>query len=371
MRILHVFEIGLVGGAFRVVEALSKAQRQTGTQAAVLAVAEGEKAAQHPILDSLRDCGVTVVPVVLDRSRAYLRERREVVAAARRLDVDVVHSHGYRADVVDGTAARRAGYATVSTLHGFTGGDFRGRLYEKLQRWAVARGDAVVAVSEPMREQLLDEGFPGERLHVVPNAILSDAVLASRVEAREALGLDPEGFRVGWVGRMSGEKAPDLMLAALAALGSSAPPVSMVGDGPLRSRLEEDSPSRVTWHGVVHGADTLLRAFDVVALTSRTEGTPMVILEAMRAGVPIIATRVGGVPNVLTEQEALLVPPADPQAITAAIRNVMDDPASARDRAARARSRLEREFDPDRWVERYQRVYESALAVRADRTARG
>lgn len=368
MRILHVFEIGLVGGAFRVIQELSVAQRRAGLEPAVLAVAEGEAAARHPILDALREEGVVVVPLVLDRARDYLRERSGVLKEARRLRSGVVHTHDYRTAVVDGLSARMAGLPTVSTLHGFTDGGWRNRLYEKLHRWAVRRGDAVVAVSEPMRQRLLQDGFPPARLHMVRNAIPPRAPLLGRTAARAALGVPEGGFRVGWVGRVSMEKGPDLLLEAIRRLGAAAPAVSMVGEGRMRRALAGQTPKGITWHGPVHGADTLFRAFDALVLSSRTEGTPMVLLESMRAGVPVIATRVGGIPDVVSEREALIVPPEDPGALAAAIRRVMEDPVAAQRRAEAARVRLEQQLAPEQWVEAYRNVYESAIAHR-NRTA--
>jgi glycosyltransferase involved in cell wall biosynthesis len=113
----------------------------------------------------------------------------------------------------------------------------------------------------------------------------------------------------------------------------------------------------ITWHGVVPDAGRLLRAFDVLVLSSRTEGTPMVVLEAMAAGVPIVATRVGGVPDVLSSADAMLVPPEDPAALAAAIRAVHDHPDAARSRADSARRRLDTEFALAPWLARYEAIY--------------
>jgi len=92
-------------------------------------------------------------------------------------------------------------------------------------------------------------------------------------------------------------------------------------------------------------------------LSSRTEGTPMALFEAMAAGVPIVATAVGGVPQVVSSAEAILVPPDDPTRLAAAIRETLRDPAAARDRARAARCRLEREFAVQPWLERYDMLY--------------
>src|SRR5439155_1364987 len=105
--------------------------------------------------------------------------------------------------------------------------------------------------------------------------------------------------------------------------------------------------------GVVPDAAPLFAAFDLFVLSSRTEGSPMVVFEAMAAGVPVIATDVGGVPEMLTPEEAVFVPPDHPAALAAAIRAAYRAPAAARARAARARERLCRDFGTERWCERY------------------
>lgn len=110
------------------------------------------------------------------------------------------------------------------------------------------------------------------------------------------------------------------------------------------------------------GAERLFRAFDALVLSSRTEGTPIVLFEAMAAGVPIVATRVGGVPDMLSPREAELVPSGDPAALAAAIRGIHRDPGAAAAKARVARERLCREFQAEPWIERYEAVYRAALA---------
>jgi glycosyltransferase involved in cell wall biosynthesis len=114
---------------------------------------------------------------------------------------------------------------------------------------------------------------------------------------------------------------------------------------------------------VVPDAARLFRALDVFVLSSRTEGTPMVLLEAMAAGVPIVATRVGGVPDIVGDAEARLIPPHDPIVLARAIRAVLADRSGARTRAAAAQIRLRRDFAPEPWVARYEAVYQRVARV--------
>jgi glycosyltransferase involved in cell wall biosynthesis len=144
----------------------------------------------------------------------------------------------------------------------------------------------------------------------------------------------------------------------------------MVGTGAVESECRELAAElgvsgRIVWHGAVERAARLLPAFDVLLITSWTEGTPMVLLEAMAAGVPVVSTAVGGIPDVVSREEALLVPAGDVQAMARALDDVLADPEAAIRRASVAALRLEREFAVEPWVERYRTVYESTLAARA------
>src|SRR5207248_3076381 len=152
------------------------------------------------------------------------------------------------------------------------------------------------------------------------------------------------------------------LLDALAGVSDLPLVVSMVGNGTGRSALQARARSlrldRVFWQGALRDAARLFPAFDVFVLSSRTEGTPIVLFEAMASEVPVVATRVGGVPDILSADEAALVPPNDPVALAAELRAIYRDPAPARERARRARARLESDFSLGPWLARYERIYD-------------
>jgi glycosyltransferase involved in cell wall biosynthesis len=294
--------------------------------------------------------------------RGYRRERAALAELCRRLRPSVVHTHGYRPDVLDAGVARRIGIPVVTTVHGFTGGDWKNRVYEWLQCRAFRRFDAVVAVSQPLKVRLARSGVSLERIHVVPNAWRMLAPPLDRATARRALGLDSDAFVVGWVGRLSHEKGADVLLDALGHLRDLPLVAAVVGDGAEQGALVARArrlglEQRVRWLGAVPDAAARFSAFDLFALSSRTEGSPMVVFEAMAAGVPIVATSVGGVPEMLSAEEAAFVPPEQPGALASAIRAAYQAPAVAAARAGRARLRLCRDFGTEQWCERYDAVY--------------
>jgi glycosyltransferase involved in cell wall biosynthesis len=360
MRILHLLAPAGVGGLERVVHALAVGQVRRGDQVLVALVVT----AAGPIRDwaaELKDAGVAVEVLVVG-AREYRKERAHVAALCQRFGPDVVHTHGFRPDVVDAGVARKLGIPCVTTLHGTTGETLRTRLYEWLQQRMARRFNAVVAVSRALGERLERQGMPRARLHVVPNAWSGAEPPVERTYARRQLGFEGAEFALGWVGRLSHEKGADVMIDAMGELKDLPISLMMVGDGRERARLEARAAARsvsdrVRWTGAVPNAGRLFPAFDAWVLSSRTEGTPIVLFEAMAAEVPIVATRVGGVPDVVGEAEAVLVAPEQPDALARAIRRVHADPDAARQRAQRARERLERDYQSEPWLDRYDEIY--------------
>jgi glycosyltransferase involved in cell wall biosynthesis len=358
LHVIHVLAPAPAGGVESVVALLAPGLVEAGVQTTVLLVLD-PSAPPHPLESDLRDRGVKVRTLRLG-GRAYLREYREVGEACADAGARVVHTHGYRPDVVAGAAARGAGLPTVSTVHGFTGGGWRNRIYERIQCLALRRADRVIAVSRPLGLELERRGVPGGRIEILPNAWAPYRQPLARAEARAELGLSRDATIVGWVGRLQGEKAPDLMLEAFARLALPGTLLSFIGTGRDREVLEEVSRARglpVRFHGLVPDAGRLLRAFDCLVLSSRTEGTPMILFEAMGAGVPVVSTRVGGVPDVVEESEAILIPPGDAEALAQGIRRCLANPEAAGQRAALARVKLLERYAPGPWVARHVQLY--------------
>jgi glycosyltransferase involved in cell wall biosynthesis len=149
--------------------------------------------------------------------------------------------------------------------------------------------------------------------------------------------------------------------------------LSIIGDGPEREHLREQAArlgiaERVTWHGAIAKAGTFLPAFDAYVLSSRTEGTPIALFEAMHAGVPIVATTVGGVLDVVASDQALLIPPEDPNGLASALGELATNPDIALSRSRSARERLRTSFDMTVWLAEMESVYR-ASAQRTPREA--
>lgn len=168
LTILHIVAPAEVGGVERVLQALAGGHSRAGHDVHVAAVVSSADP-DHVFLASLRRTGAAI-HVLAVPDRAYRREWTLVRQLCQLIRPDVVHTHGYRSDVVDASVARRLGIPTVTTVHGFIGNTWRGRLYERVQRAALRRFDRVVAVSALLGTEVARAGVPAERLTVLKNA---------------------------------------------------------------------------------------------------------------------------------------------------------------------------------------------------------
>jgi len=366
LRLCFLVAPGIVGGLERVVHGLALGQAASGHEVHVFAVM-APSTASEPFLAAFQGSAVTVHELRLAPGwHHFPAERRAARALLLSLRPDIVHSHGYRPDVLDSGIARGLGIPTVTTIHGesFMGG--RTKVYEWLQ-WRMYRHfDAVVAVSAGLRETALRRGVPGERVHLIRNAWPGGLTPASRAAARQELGLPADGPVVGWLGRMIPVKGADIFLRALAEAGGPRATAVLIGDGSERVRLESMAEQlglgpRVRFVGGIADGGRLLPAFDAFVLSSRSEGTPIVLFEAMAAGVPIVAARVGGIPDVVGEGEAVLVPPDDAAALATGLRLVLETPATAAAMAQRASKRLGTDFGTTAWLGRHEQLYRGLI----------
>lgn len=364
MRVLQVFTPGTAGGLESVVQMLAPGLRDRGVTVGVTAVLIGDSP-EPPSVSAIRAAGV---PVFVHRQgpRGYLSEWSNHRNRIAEFGADLVHSHGFRADLLAGRAAGPK-VRKVSTVHGFTGGDWKLRMYERLQIRSYRDYDAVVAVSRSVVTRLEGQGVRQPKVVLLPNAWTSSTAQLTREEARRTLSIPPDATVAGWVGRLSPEKGADVLIDAAARLRETPIRFSIVGDGPERAGLAARAAQlgvadRITWHGLIASAGRLMPAFDLFVLSSRTEGTPIALFEAMAAGVPVVATAVGGVPDVLATDEAWLIPSEAPAELASAIQTAVADPSEARSRADRAAEHLRTHYAAGPWLDRHIDLYSRLIA---------
>jgi glycosyltransferase involved in cell wall biosynthesis len=320
--------------------------------------------------DELEQVGVHVLNLGR-RSSASIMPWRRLWQLLVRERIDIVHAHMLRANVPAALLARLAGVPVViSHEHGST-------LYDHSVRRAlnvhiVGRlSDVVLAVSEWDRANLMEGGMPADRVRVLPNGILP--LPSGSGDVRTELAPDGRPL-VGAVGRLDPVKGYGDLIGAVRILKDRGTAVRCViaGVGPDETRLrglidELALDDDVRLLGLRDDVASLLRAFDVAVMSSHSEGSPLAIIEYMAAGLPIVATRAGGVSELITDGEhGLLVGPQDPAALADGLERILSDPALGARLGASAQARQVAEHDLDRTIGRLEDLY-LALYERAQR----
>jgi glycosyltransferase involved in cell wall biosynthesis len=374
MRILHLIDSGGVYGAERILLYLAREQQRAGHEPILGSMSRpgtGETA-----LESLAAMwGVPVVQIRIARTPTP-RVIGTLLEHARALQVDVLHSHGYKANILLGPLPRNVRGPMISTLHGWTAGKRVGALwvYERLDRWALRRIDAVAVVTRSMLRLPGLRRIAPSRLHLVENGIpplearLADSTRLNAVlppaTVTELMRRCPTVIAIG---RLSPEKGFGLLVEAFARTRdtqASAFKLVIVGEGPQRAVLAGKIAAlglqeTVILAGYVEGAERLLEHAAGFVMSSLTEGMPLVLLEAMQWRVPILATSVGAIPELLDGgQRGQLVAPGSIDELVHGLLRIMTPGDAARaDRIERAHRAVLHHYTSQRMADEYDRLY--------------
>jgi glycosyltransferase involved in cell wall biosynthesis len=377
MRILHLISSGGMYGAEAVILNLSAALNSGGESRSLLGVFENSAAPNRQLHEAALAAGIesTLIP-------CHGQLDRNVPARIRSLAQDshahVIHAHGYKADIYAYIALRKAGLPLVSTCHNWLDTDQTVRLYGAIDRWTLRRFDGVVAVSPAVRDRLLGSGVNPTRIRLIRNGVNMQS-FAEAQKTREHRPKTHPGLRIGIVARLSPEKGVDIFLRAAAEVlrQRSDTQFLVAGDGPDLAELTALIASlgierNATLLGHTTGMPGFYSSIDLLVLASRTEGLPIALLEGMASGLPVVATSVGAVPQVIREGETgLLVPPNNPSALAEAILRLTDDASLRQSFGHAAQQLVASEFSADRMAADYLDLYRSVVAERNGRIACG
>jgi glycosyltransferase involved in cell wall biosynthesis len=291
---------------------------------------------------------------------------RRLTKFIRSQAIDIVHCHGYKADILGLLAARATDRKVIATCHNWTRATASLTRYSQLDLKVLRYFDCVVAVSDAVSAQLLRARVPRVKVHRIDNGI-DVAAYSNELSSPTA----STHFVLGVVSRLSTEKGLDVLLRALPQVFAIYPSLicRIVGQGPQHSALldlarEMQIESHIHFEGFHSDIKTFLSECTLIALPSRTEGTPLAILEAMAARRPVIASAVGNVPHILLGGAAgVLVPPENPDDLARGIIALLSD-ANLRDRlAARAHEHVVSNFDQESMAARYLDIYNDVCAA--------
>jgi len=336
---------------------------------------EARKAETRQALEELSSAGVKLLGLGR-RGKRDVWTWRELFYFLRREQVDVLHAHKFGSNVW-GTLIGRAAGVPVVLAHEHSW-NYEGQLIRRiLDRQVIARGaDALIAVSrEDQRRMVEIEGIPPARTLFVPNGI-PDAGPTSNRDVRAELGIEPTAPVIGSVGSLYPVKAFDVLLHATALLIRERPDVQVliVGDGPQHEALlglarELRVDGSVRFLGRRNDVPDILRTLDIAVCCSSSEGSPLSVMEYMQAGLPMVATAVGGVPDLIEQGvHGLLIAPNDPPALATALVQLLREPERARIMGAHACERQRTEFELDGLVRRIEDLYDELLTTHGSRS---
>jgi glycosyltransferase involved in cell wall biosynthesis len=370
VKILHVIDSGGLYGAEKMLLGLAAACCRLGH-----AVTVGTIVAPQDEGDALGDAAASrglAHRQFCMKDGLNLGGAREILRYADQQGFDIIHAHGYKANILLSLVPGRRRQRMVCTLHGWASVGRHDRLwfYETLDRLLLWRFDRVVTVSQPM-SKIVSRYVADDRLSVIPNGI---ELPVRRGEADgNVMGARPrhaqmEAVRILAIGRLSYEKGFDQLVEATRILSAGGMKllVTIAGEGPCRAELERQIAAsgldeQVSLLGYVADVDKLYQNSDLFVLCSRTEGLPLVLLEAMSRSLPVIATPVGEVAVVLGHgQFGCVLNDADPQTLADGIRRVTGSPDAA-ETAFRASVHVRAEYSVEKMAARYCRVYAARM----------
>jgi glycosyltransferase involved in cell wall biosynthesis len=384
VKVLRVIARLNMGGPALHVAYLAAGLRDRGYETTLVAgtLARGEDSMSF-VAD---DLGVRVERVAdLSREISPLRDLRSVLALARlirRERPQILHTHTAKAGAVGRVAALLAGDARPPiVVHTFHGHVLRGYFdplraygFRLLERWLATKTTKLIAVGPQVRDDLVALGVaPAEKFAVIRLGIELEGRVAAtpeaRAETRRLLGVPDDAFVVGWIGRMTGVKNTDDVLAATKLLRDRGVDgwLLMVGDGPDRERIEQRAHQlgivkRCLFLGYQEDVAPWYQAFDAMILPSVNEGTPVSAIESLAAGRPVVATRVGGVPDVVEDgEDGFLVEPGDPSALAERLARLAAEPQLRERMGEHGRSRVPQRYAVERLVDDIDRLYRELL----------
>ena len=366
VKVLHVVSSGGMYGAEAVILNITRTLN-AGPHSSVLGVFSNSTNPNVELHEAATKEGIIshLIPCKGQIDRTVTASIRELAA---RTSADIVHAHGYKADIYVYFALRASRIPFVSTCHNWTDSDILDIFYGKADRLVLRKYTAVVAVSDAVKQRLAKAGIHEDKMFLVRNGIDLRPFQAAPPSLHGDLASHNHPI-VGFIGRLSSEKGADVFLRAAAKVLDELPSTKfvVVGDGPdwdkLESLIDElRIRDRVSMLGRRDDMPSVYASLEIMVSASRQEGLPMAILEGMASSLPLVATAVGDVPTVVLDGcTGVLVPPEDPTLLAAEIAALLRDPARRERLGAAAKKLIEDDFSAVRMVADYLRVYEAAV----------
>ncbi len=379
IRVLHCRSSAASYGPERALMMLVDALAGHGVETGVLGLyrkrAEGDPV--HPLVEQARERGLRAEQIH-DPGPFSIGVARRMARRVHGSGAQILHSHDYKTNILGGLASRRPDKALpwVATVHLHTRSSRRLRIYRAIDLFLLRLADRVVTVSREQRRLLLARGVDRRRIVLVPNVIQAERFRALADEpaaVRSRLGLPPEAPVISLIGRLTPQKGVDDFLLAARRIHEAHPDARFLvaGHGSERERLESEAAAlrlsdALRFLGYRADVASLMAASDLLLMPSHDEGLPVVLLEAMAMALPVVATRVGGIPDLLRDGETgLLVDAGEPDDLASEALGLLADRPAAEAMGRAAQRFVGRHCSPERAARRLAAVYRTVLAERA------
>ncbi len=300
-------------------------------------------------------------------------------------NISIIQTHGYKANVLGYFLKKLCQKPWIGFAHGYTDENLKVRIYNKLDRFVLRYPDIVVPVSDSIKKLLIDSGVPENKMKIIYNAIDKDEQRPdlSSDEVRTKFGIKQGERVIGVVGRLSPEKGQGMFLQALKEVINQIPSVKgiIIGDGQEKERLnnfcsENGLKDRAIFTGYQNNIANFYQIMDLLILPSFNEGLPNVLLESMALKIPVVATSVGGVPEVITDgRNGVLVKPGDPESLSQAIIGLLLNANKGDTLADNGFSSLYPKFSPSlraqKIINLYREMLYPATAIHSEQSRNG
>lgn len=368
VKVLQLISSGGYYGAENMLLNLCASQQKAGCQNSLM-IFYNVHAPNVEFYERARRRGLSV-RMVHCQGRADWRAVRQIEECIQEDGIELLHTHGYKADLYGYVAARRSGKPIVATCHNWVGGTAALGIYNHLDRMALKRFHGLAAVSESVAQRLLASGVSAKKVRTIANGI--DVKSFERARPSPVLNFDGSKV-VGMVARLDLQKGFEYLLRAVSELCDVFPglKVVIVGEGPDRTAIESmiqrlGLQSNVILAGQHSNMPGIYAAMDVFVLPSLNEGLPMTILEAMAASTPVIATRVGAIPKVIQDGETgLLVDPGDADGLRSALARLLADADLCSHLGAAGHDWVSRNYTSEAMALKYRQMYDDVLGTPA------
>ena len=383
MKVLHIIDSEGLYGAEIMLLSLIEEQIKIGIEPCIVSIGEpncGEK----DIEKAAHESGYPVKKIRFKPGPNYLGALK-LLRRSIHEGFDLLHSHGYKGDILFGFIPKKIRkIPLVTTLHGWTSTEFFSKMniYKCLDKLALNFIDAVVLVNKGMMPKLNLKNICNTHYYIVNNGLPmnfnSQTVLQDEsIKEKQSLLFEfcKQGFIIGSIGRLSKEKGYEYLIRSLNQLRGKYKDIKLVfiGEGNQKSSLEKliykyHLTDYVFFAGYCKNAKKYFSLFDVYVLSSITEGLPMTLLEAMSAKVPIVATNVGGVPNVICDKkEGFIIESRNPENITEAVEKIYLNKTLAENFINNAYKKVTSSFSSNKMAQEYSNIYNKLLNIDRNR----